>query len=216
MRQRKIKNLDEKMLNYQRFFVSSAQEHKGNWRSIFGNENELYLEVGSGKGRFLTGHAAAHRDRNYIGIEGKESVVLRALQKLGLTELINVRFARMYVYNLTELFAEGEVSGVYLNFSDPWPKKAHSHRRLTHRNFLEQYRKILKPGGFIEIKTDSEGLFNSTLTEISEAFEGVFEIEEITEDLHKSEYAAKNIMTEYEEKFISAGIGIKYIKLGTY
>lgn len=211
MRQRKVKNLEERMNSHKRFFVADAQELKGKWRSAFENENGLYLEIGSGKGNFLIKQALAHKDRNFIGIEGQLSVVFRALQKIEQAELCNMRFASGFVYAPCELFAESEVSGIYLNFSDPWPKKGHSHRRLTHRNYLKQYHNILKPGGVVEIKTDNAALFEFTLEEIKET--GLFDVLAATTDLHGSGFEAAKITSEYEEKFMASGLAIRYARL---
>ncbi|MCL1808811.1 MAG: tRNA (guanosine(46)-N7)-methyltransferase TrmB [Clostridiales bacterium] len=211
MRQRKVKNLEERLKSHNRFFVEDARRLNGRWSRAFGNENDLYLEIGSGKGSFLIKQAGAHEYRNYIGVEGQLSVAFRALQKLEPTGLANVRFACGYVDNPGEWFSECEVSGIYLNFSDPWPKKGHAHRRLTHRNYLRQYQKILKQDGFVEFKTDNAALFDFTVQEIEDT--GLFAICEITSDLHNSGLDASQITSEYEEKFIAAGCRINYVRL---
>jgi len=213
MRQRKVKNLEEKFLNHLTYFVNVSFEFKGKWKDTFRNENELYLEIGVGKGDFLIQQAERHHDRNYVGIEGRRSILLRALQKLENSGLSNVRFAGGFIWHPTEMFAESEVAGIYLNFSDPWPKAAHSKRRLTHRNYLMAYHEILKPGGFVELKTDSGGLFDFTVMEVDEAASELFRIEEITTDLHSSEYTAKDVKSEYEMKFIEMGKKICYMRL---
>lgn len=211
MRQRKVRNLEERILSYRHCFVGNAPELAGIWNSIFGNENDLFLEIGSGKGNFLIKQAEAHPSRNYIGIEGHLSVVFRALQKLDQAEPGNVRFACELVKDPGELFSESEVSGIYLNFSDPWPKKGHSHRRLTHRNYLMQYKKILRLGGFVEVKTDDGAFFDFTVQEAEDT--GLFAISEITSDLHSSAFEAAQVTSEYEEKFIAEGRRIYYVRL---
>jgi len=212
MRQRKVKNLEEKIFDNSRYFVENPGKLRGKWRDVFDNGNEIVLELGAGKGDFLIKQAEIRPDRNHIGIEGQLSVVLRALQKLEKSGLSNVRFASGFVWDPVELFAENEVAGIYLNFSDPWPKAAHSKRRLTHRNYLLSYHKILKPAGFIEIKTDSDGLFLFTESEAKDASD-MFLTEETTEDLHSSEFRAKDIKSEYEVKFMEAGKAIHYMRL---
>ena len=213
MRQRKIKNLEEKMLGYRKYLLDMEPEHRGKWGRVFGNENDLYLELGSGKGNFLIQQAEKHPNRNYIGIEGRASVALRALQKLEQTALRNVRFVCQFVNNPEEWFSAGEVSGIYLNFSDPWPKDRHAHRRLTHRDYLKAYHTILKKGGILEFKTDNDALFDFTENEVKNEVPDLFQIREITKDLHRSAFEAKNITTEYEEKFKAAGETINYIQL---
>ena len=211
MRQRKVKNLEEKMLSCNRFFTDFPSGYKGDWRGFFGNQNDLYLELGAGKGAFLIKQAAVHPDRNYIGVEGRPSVVYRALQKLEAADACNVRFVRQFVNDPGELFAGCELSGIYLNFSDPWPKKRHAFRRLTFRDYLRKYHTALKPGGFVEVKTDDDSLFEFTVGEIEAC--RIFEITEKTDDLHSSEFKAADITSEYEDKFIAEGRKIHYIKL---
>jgi len=239
MRQRKIKDLEAKMAKYQKYFVNEACKIKGKWQSLFGNENDIYLELGCGKGNFLIKQAELHPERNYVGIEGQDSVIYRALQKLDeASKQTNVRFACEFVNSPSDLFCEGELSGIYLSFSDPWPKDRHAHRRLTHKKYLMEYHKILKDGGFIEFKTDNDELFKFTVNQVSEinelepnAFDVVkqeqlmqtaetkqtalklFRIDEITTDLHNSNFDAKNIKTEYEEKFSLVGKNINYLRL---
>jgi len=222
MRQRKIKNLEEKMQELQRYIIEDGTEHKGNWQSFFGNKSDIFLEIGAGKGQFLIRQAQNHPDRNYIGIEGQTSVVFRALQKLAEQDEVasqsgqesagNIMFIRKFVNSLCEIFEDEEVAGIYLNFSDPWPKKGHAHRRLTYRNRLSEYHKILKEGGTIEFKTDNDDLFDFTEEEVSEV-KRLFKIDEVTRDLHASDFVAKNIETEYEEKFKSLGKNINYMRL---
>ena len=213
MRQRKVKNLEERILSCGRCFIESASELKGNWNKVFGNENNLYLEIGSGKGNFLIKNAEAHSDRNYVGVEGQRSVVFRALQKLDKTGLDNVRFSCGFMNDPECLFSENEVSGIYLNFSDPWPKKRHAGRRLTCRGYLEKYHRILGHGGFVEVKTDDGALFAFTKNEASGAVSRLFQVAAATDDLHSSDLEARNITTEYEDKFTEAGKKINYIML---
>ena len=174
----------------------------------------LYIEIGMGKGRFIIENACIHREIYYIGIEKYESVMIRALQKLEpMAEKDrpeNLRFIRMDAEDILDYLPEGSVDRIYLNFSDPWPKDRHSKRRLPSREFLNKFRQILTYGGTIEFKTDNTALFAFALEEYHEAgFEMVF----CTEDLHSDAEAMKdNIMTEYEEKFSSAGNRIcKYV-----
>lgn len=213
MRQRKLKNLDERLDAFSRFIIEEPAAHRGRWKEVFGNDKPIWLEIGCGKGQFITRHAALHPERNYIAVEGHESVVLRALEKAaamnGTAGPGNLCFILEYVRDIRDLFADGELEGVYLNFSDPWPKERHAKRRLTYGKRLRQYAQIIRPGGVIAFKTDNEGLFDFSMEQIQQ--EGM-EILEMSRDLHRSPYSEENITTEYEDKFASTGKNINYVK----
>ena len=193
------------------FTIKDPEKKKGLWKKeVFGNDNEVHIEIGMGKGRFLMDMAALHADINYVGIEKYSSVLLRALQKQEQLLLPNVIFIRMDAETITEVFAPGEVGKIYLNFSDPWPKDRHAKRRLPSREFLKRYDQILVPGGVVEFKTDNEDLFRFALDEIEPAG---WTLDAVTYDLHNDEVMNEgNVMTEYEERFSEAGNPIyKYI-----
>ena len=209
MRQRNIKNLQEKLEQNSGFLVRDPETVKGRWAELFGNDNPIYLELGCGKGKFISRMAQDHPDRNYIAIEGQSNVALRALEKAQEGRLANLRIFIDYVHDLQDYFTEGELDGIYLNFSDPWPKARHAKRRLTHRNRLENYREVLSDEGTVEFKTDNDGLFDFTMEELEE---GGFEILQQTRDLHKSGFSAAEITTEYEERFKDAGKNINFVK----
>ncbi len=194
------------------FVVHSPERQKGNWPGIFGNNNPVHLEIGMGKGRFLMDMAKEHPAINYVGIEKYSSVLLRAVQKMEQepAPLPNVRFIRMEAEAITDVFGQGEVGRIYLNFSDPWPKDRHAKRRLTSREFLSRYDKLLKPGGQLEFKTDNKELFVFSLEELEPAG---WRAKEVTYDLHHDKGMMEgNIMTEYEERFSSMGNAIcKYV-----
>lgn len=180
------------------------REMRGKWNTVFGNENPLYIEVGMGKGRFITELAGRNPGNNYVGIEKYSSVLLRALEKRELLpELQNLYFLRMDAEDLPEVFGEQEVSGIYLNFSDPWPKDRHAKRRLPSREFLARYDRILKRDGKVEFKTDNRPLFEFALEEAEIVG---WRLDVCTFDLHQDEaLMVGNIMTEYEERFSSVG-----------
>lgn len=192
------------------FVVREPHEWQGRWRELFGNENPIRIEIGMGKGKFLYTLATKNPDINYIGIEKYSSVLLRAIQKMEEEELPNLRFIRMDAEELTEVFGEGEVDRIYLNFSDPWPKDRHAKRRLPSSQFLMRYDKVLKPEGRLEFKTDNRALFDFAMEELPRAG---WKAEAVTYDLHhEKELLSGNIMTEYEEKFSALGNPIyKYI-----
>ena len=194
-----------------KYTVKDPEQEKGLWKKeIFGNDNEIHIEIGMGKGRFIMDMAALHPDINYVGIEKYSSVLLRAIQKQEELQLPNVIFIRMDAEDITEVFDESEVGKIYLNFSDPWPKDRHAKRRLPSREFLNRYDKILKKDGVVEFKTDNEGLFTFARDEVEPAG---WNIDAITYDLHNDEVMNEgNVMTEYEEKFSSLGNPIfKYV-----
>ncbi|MBS6193951.1 MAG: tRNA (guanosine(46)-N7)-methyltransferase TrmB [Clostridiales bacterium] len=187
------------------YVIQNPEACRGKWKEVFGNENPVQIEVGMGKGRFSMDMARLHPDRNYVGIEMYDSVLLRAVQKREELEeeISNLYFIRMDARNLPEVFEKGEVDRIYLNFSDPWPKERHAKRRLTSRQFLERYDKILAPDGVVEFKTDNRELFEFSLEEIEEAG---WKLLAHTFDLHHDEKMVEgNVMTEYEEKFSSVG-----------
>ncbi len=192
------------------YVVHEFKEAKGNWKEVFGNTNPLQIEVGMGKGQFIYELARRNPGINYVGIEKFSSVLLRAIQKQEAEPLPNLKFIRMEAEWITDVFAEGEVDRIYLNFSDPWPKDRHAKRRLESRQFLQRYDSFLKPDGIIEFKTDNHDLFMFALDEVKEAG---WNLDAVTYDLHKDiQMNTDNIMTEYEERFSAMGNPIyKYI-----
>lgn len=204
--------------------VQKPELLRGSWRETFARRAPLYLEIGMGKGRFLTSLAAAHPENNYVGLEMYSTVLYKAVQRAerlpaakaengtqpetGAADVPvpadrNFCFVRMDATELETVFAPGEADGIYLNFSDPWPKDRHAHRRLTSDRFLARYEKVLVPGGFVEFKTDNRALFDYSVESFRDK---KWEITALTYDLHAdAALCAGNIMSEYEEKFSSRG-----------
>ena len=175
----------------------------GTWSQIFGNNNPVHIEIGMGKGRFITTLASMNPDINYVGIEKYSSVLLRAVEKQDELCLPNLRFIRMDAENITSVFGKEEVDRIYLNFSDPWPKDRHAKRRLTSRQFFARYDEILKSTGRVEFKTDNRPMFDFSVEEVNEAG---WKLSVCTYDLHNDEKLVEgNVMTEYEERFSSQG-----------
>ena len=202
MRLRNVRGAREEML-VNPYVIQEPQQYKGHVAvQIFGNNNPIFIEVGMGKGQFITSLAALHPEINYIGIEKYSSVLIRAIEKQEELQLPNLKFLRFDAEYLPDIFAPGEIAHIYLNFSDPWPKDRHAKRRLTSTRFLERYNNILTPEGRVMFKTDNKDLFDFSLEQVEEAG---WILENHTYDLHHSEYNEENVMTEYEEKFSAKG-----------
>lgn len=206
MRQRKVKNLEQKYEVYNDILVYEPSEIRGKWKKLAG-DRPIYLEVGCGKGKFISELSALHPENFYIAVEGNRSVMLRAMEKIETNGTGNVVFIPHFIENLNDWFTPGEVDGIYLNFSDPLPKNYTAKKRLTHRDKLKQYFTILGKGGQVIFKTDNTGLFEFTIQEI---LASDLEIAEITRDLHNCPWI-ENIETEYEAKFSGLGENIKRV-----
>lgn len=191
----------DKLAEYPQYVPEKPEDFIGKWQTRFAKEQPIHLEVGSGKGKFIVEMAAAHPDINYISMELQTSVIISVLELQIEAQLPNLQIVNADGRDLSAYFSPGELDQVYLNFSDPWPKKRHEKRRLTSPDFLTQYKAILKPKGEIHFKTDNQGLFEYSLSSMSEF--GMY-FKQVWLDLHTSDYKG-NIMTEYEEKFSSRG-----------
>lgn len=205
MRLRHIPEADKAILTH-KLSIQNPENNKGKWNSVFDNDNPIQIEIGMGKGKFLTRLATINPKINYLGMERYSSVLYRALQKMDSLEepLSNILFLCEDAMKITEFFEKGEIDKIFLNFSDPWPKDRHAKRRLTSPVFLELYAAILESGHTIEFKTDNRLLFDYSVETINEYPD--FDITAITYDLHNDEKMNEgNVMTEYEEKFSSKG-----------
>ncbi|MDR3072937.1 MAG: tRNA (guanosine(46)-N7)-methyltransferase TrmB [Clostridiales Family XIII bacterium] len=233
MRQKRIKDVEKKVLPYSAYLVTDPEAQKGHWRSVFSKQcrifepekRKLYLEIGCGKGLFIKTLSSENHDALYLAAEGQMSVAYRALTRAAGTYnavksgfLIreddvpkpnNLLLMRAYIFTPRDYFALGEVNGIYLNFSDPWPKSRHEKRRVTAPEYLAAYRDILHPGGFLHLKTDNDALFDYSEQTIRDA-EG-FQIVRVTRDLHRSAFAEENVLTEYERKWMNLNRKIKYL-----
>ena len=203
MRLRNVRGSREKIEEYE-YAINEPELNKGKWNEIFGNDNPIHIEIGMGKGQFISELAKRNPNVNYIGIEKFSSVLVRAIQKQEALEtpLTNLRFIRFDADNICNIFDKDEIDRIYLNFSDPWPKDRHAKRRLTSKEFLSKYENVLKESGEIIFKTDNVLLFDFSLEQIEIAG---WELINFTRDLHNSEYVEGNIMTEYEQKFVAEG-----------
>jgi len=211
MRLRNIPGAQE-IIKESLYSIEDPKAVKGRWKDEFENSNPIYVEIGMGKGQFIVTLAKQNPTINYIGIEKYSSVLVRAIQKLqeGNENLSNIRFLCIDAEDLGEVFEQGEIDKIYLNFSDPWPKERHARRRLPSKEFLARYDSILKAAGELEFKTDNRHLFDFAVEEIAGS---KWNTKAITYDLHQDKTMVEgNVMTEYEEKFSSKGNPIhKYI-----
>ena len=197
MRLRNVKG-KEAIINNSKYIINSTQIKKGSWNEIFGNNNDIYIEIGMGKGKFIIENAIKYPNINFIGIEKYDSVIVRAVEKLEEKEIPNLRLLILDANKISDIFNK-EISRIYLNFSDPWPKKRHSKRRLTSEIFLKEYDKIFKSIPEIHMKTDNKDLFEFSLVSVSQYG---YTLEEVSFDYHNSG-VEDIIMTEYEKRFSS-------------
>lgn len=199
MRLRNVKGAKE-IIESSNYVVLNYKDYKGTYHELFGNNNPIYIEIGMGKGNFIIKNALRYPNINFIGIEKYDSVVVRAIQKLENKDISNLKIIRMDALEITDVF-EKEVSKIFLNFSDPWPKDRHAHRRLSSMIFLQKYDLIFEDKKNIVMKTDNRKLFEYSLKSFVDYG---YKINDISLDLHDDNYE-DNIMTEYEAKFVSKG-----------
>lgn len=198
MRLRNVKNADE-IINLSSYIISNPNDYKGKWHQLFNNDNPIHIEIGMGKGRFIRENACKYQNINFIGLEKYSSVMARAVQRMSIKDLTNLKLICIDALNLNDIF-DKEIDTIYLNFSDPWPKDRHAKRRLTSDVFLRLYENIFIGDYKIIMKTDNHNLFEYSKEQfINHNYDikvSEFNIDNMKED---------NIMTEYEEKFLNQG-----------
>lgn len=199
MRLRNVKNASERIINSD-YIVLDYENYKGDFKSLFKNDNPIRLEIGMGKGNFIINNAIKYPDINFIGVEKFDSVIVRALEKAQEYDLPNLKMIRMDANMIGDIF-KNEIEILYLNFSDPWPKDRHHKRRLTSRYFLEKYEGIFASKKNIIMKTDNRHLFEFSLKEFVACD---YKIDDISLDLYKEDLS-DNVQTEYEYKFSQKG-----------
>lgn len=195
--------------------ITDQYNHMGKWNENFENNNEIHLELGCGMGGHIAQRSKQNHEINYVGIDLKDEVLVNALRKVKKLRAeeklqdkdINVRLMPLNIMLIDNVFAKDEISKIYINFCNPWPKERHNKRRLTHTKFLEQYKKFLKLGGEIWFKTDDTGLFEDSINYFKESG---FEINFLTYNLHSSGFE-NNVVTEYEAKFTSMGMKTMFL-----
>lgn len=228
MRPRKKKYTNERIEQCKNILIENPSEISDKWSEIFGNSRPIHIEIGCGKGGFICEMAQKNPHVNFVAVERESDIIVMALEKAAAAGITNLRFILCDANELDRAFPMHEVSKIYLNFSDPWRKKRHYKRRLTYRDFLEIYKKILIPGGTIQFKTDNKPLFEFSLNEFSDFG---FRLHNIDFDLHREyntdivsedekdnvkikipKYVSENVITEYENNFISQNLPIYYVE----
>lgn len=189
------------------FFITKPMECCGKWNETFGNNKEIHLELGCGMGRFISEKAKLNPNINYVAIDLKDEVLVNTLKNVLEAEVTNVRIIPLNIQQIEGVFSKDEISKIYINFCNPWPKDRHKKRRLTHTRFLTEYKKFLKPSSEIWFKTDDTELFEESVEYFKECG---FHIKYLTYDLHKSGFS-ENVVTEYEEKFTSKGMKTMFL-----
>ncbi len=207
MRQRGRKGIREKLEQQNDLVILNPQDHKGKWQQVFGNSNPIYVELGMGKGKFISEMSAIMPGINFIGVDMFDNLIRLASEKArsvrlgrsGAASPPNLKLALFNIALIEEVFAANEITRIFLNFSDPWPKKRHARRRLTHAEFMQKYVSILNPLGEIHLKTDSRSLFEFSLNSFADMG---LRMRNISLNLHGDGPAMDNVMTEYETKFV--------------
>lgn len=207
MRLKHVNGAEDKIATSQTV-IHDPKKYKGHFKELFGNSNPIYIEIGTGKGKFIVENAKKNPNINFIGIEKYDSVIVKAIEKAEELNLPNLLFIRMDATEVEDVFNH-EIDFIYLNFSDPWPKKRHAHRRLSSPLFLKRYETLFKNNMAIEMKTDNRHLFEYSIMSFNEYG---FHIDDISLNLHEDDIG-ENISTEYEQKFSSKGYPIYKIKV---
>jgi tRNA (guanine-N7-)-methyltransferase len=217
MRLRGRKGIREDIERQKELVVLNAKDYKGKWAELFGNNNPIHAELGMGKGRFISEMSKKYPDINFIGVDMYDELIRKASEKAKIAHEINeeesesaanipnLKLMLFNIEHIEEAFAEGELERVYLNFSDPWPKKKHARRRLTHPGFVAKYQQILNPNGEIHLKTDSQSLFEFSLNSFADMG---LRMRNISLNLHAEGFHPDHVMTEYETKFATKGMNI--------
>ncbi|NOU89682.1 tRNA (guanosine(46)-N7)-methyltransferase TrmB [Paenibacillus sp. LMG 31460] len=218
MRLRGRKGIREDIERQKELVVLNAKEYKGKWAELFGNNNPIHAELGMGKGRFISEMSKKYPNINFIGVDMYDELIRKASEKAknaheiktddeaeSAPSIPNLKLMLFNIEHIEEAFAEGELERVYLNFSDPWPKKKHARRRLTHPGFVEKYQQILNANGEIHLKTDSQSLFEFSLNSFADMG---LRMRNISLNLHVDGIHPDHVMTEYETKFAGQGMNI--------
>ena len=201
MRMRRKKHREERMEACSELLIQDITQYKNDTGQIFDNDNPIYMEIGCGKGKFITETAMKNPDVNFIAVEKISDVIVLALEKVKAAGLTNVKFVRGDANLFGDFDSKTKCDRIYINFCDPWKKSGYAKRRLTHANFLKIYENLLGGAGEIHFKTDNKMLFEFSLNSFSDYG---LKLRNITLDLHESKFEG-NVMTEYETNFSSLG-----------
>jgi tRNA (guanine-N7-)-methyltransferase len=216
MRLRGRKGIREALIAQPELILLNPADYKGKWSSIFGNDNPIHVELGMGKGKFISELSFLNPDINYIGVDMYDELLRRAGEKAELSRekdggsLDNLKLALFNIEKIEDIFDSHELERIYLNFSDPWPKKRHGRRRLTHAGFVRKYIQILNERGEIHFKTDSRSLFEFSLNSFADMG---LRMRNISLDLHGEGARTDLVMTEYETKFFDQGVNIHRLEV---
>lgn len=216
MRLRGRKGIREALEAQPELVVLNPEPYKGKWAEVFGNDRPIHVELGMGKGRFISQLSALNPQINYIGVDMYDELIRRGSEKAQESreehggDLSNLRLVRFNIEHIENMFDTGEIERIYLNFSDPWPKKKHARRRLTHANFVNKYRSVLNERGEIHFKTDSRSLFEFSLNSFADLG---LRMRNISLDLHADGMRTDLVMTEYETKFYEKGMPIHRLEV---
>jgi tRNA (guanine-N7-)-methyltransferase len=216
MRLRGRKGIREALVAQPDLIILEPSAYKGKWSSHFGNDNPIHVELGMGKGKFISELSYRNPDINYIGVDMYDELLRRAGEKAELSRqkdggsLVNLRLALFNIEKIEDIFDSNELERIYLNFSDPWPKKRHARRRLTHAGFVRKYMDILNERGEIHFKTDSRSLFEFSLNSFADMG---LRMRHISLDLHGEGARNDMVMTEYETKFFEQGVNIHRLEV---
>ncbi|MBP1993600.1 tRNA (guanosine(46)-N7)-methyltransferase TrmB [Paenibacillus eucommiae] len=218
MRLRGRKGIREDIERQQDLVILNPKDYQGKWSEVFGNNNPIHAELGMGKGRFIGEMSLKYPDVNFIGIDMYDELIRKSSEKARAAhgvasdegDIKNLKLVLFNIEHIEEAFSDGELERIYLNFSDPWPKKKHERRRLTHRGFLQKYVSLLNEKGEIHQKTDSRSLFEFSLNSFADMG---LRMRNISLNLHEDGDHADHIMTEYEMKFAGQGINIHRVEV---
>lgn len=217
MRLRGRKGIREDIENQKDLVILNPKDYKGKWAEYFGNDKPIYVELGMGKGTFISQMSLKYPDCNFIGIDMYDELIRKASQKarafrdeLEIEGTDNLALVLFNIEHIEKIFEPAELERIYLNFSDPWPKKKHARRRLTHYRFVEKYQQILNKRGEIHFKTDSETLFEFSLNSFADMG---LRMRNISLNLHREGNPEDNVMTEYEKKFSEKGMNIHRVEV---
>ncbi len=204
MRMRKKPNIPQRIEKCCFVYIPDPQDYRAKWLERFPKYKELHLEIGCGRGSFTADTAIIMPETLLVAVERVPEALIIGMERAYRENIPNIRFINTDAINLPAIFDTGELDRIYINFCDPWPNNGHKKRRLTHENFLNIYKGLLRSGGEIHFKTDNEDLFDFSMGQF---YNSGFELSDITKNLHEN--GPVGIMTDYEQKFYELGVSIK-------